>query len=134
VDPADVALPEGYRVNAVATGLTFPTAVVFDEAGGTYILEAGYSYGKVGDVPRLLRLNADGGTTENARGENPPWTGASYYGGAIYVAEGGSIVRITPEGQMTPLAEGLPSHDDHHTNRPVVGPDGYVYFGQGTAR
>lgn len=28
--PADIALPEGYRIEVVATGLTFPTAVAFE--------------------------------------------------------------------------------------------------------
>lgn len=28
---------------------------------------------------------------------------------------------------------GLPSRGDHHTNGPVIGPDGWLYFGQGTA-
>ena len=35
--------------------------------------------------------------------------------------------------KITPLAEGLPSLGDHHTNGPVVGTDGKIYFGQGTA-
>src|SRR5687768_11406881 len=43
----DVALPEGYSIEAVATGLTFPTGVAFDEAGGIYVVESGYSYGEV---------------------------------------------------------------------------------------
>lgn len=33
VRPADIAVPAGYRVEAVATGLDFPTAVAFDGAG-----------------------------------------------------------------------------------------------------
>ena len=43
-------------MEAVASGLTFPSIVTFDEAGKVYILEAGYSYGEVWTVPRLLRL------------------------------------------------------------------------------
>lgn len=137
VNPADVELPTGYALEPVATGLTFPSAVAFDEAGGVYVLEAGYSYGEVRTVPRLLRVNADGSTGELARGDNPPWNGMSYAGGAFYVAEGGQfaggrILRITPEGRVTALVSNLPSLGDHHTNRPVV-QGGFVYFGQGTA-
>lgn len=40
-------------------------------------------------------------------------------------------MRVTPADAMTPLVEGLPS-GDHHTNGPIVGPDGWIYFGQGT--
>src|SRR5690606_28359916 len=33
IDPADVALAPGYRIEAVATRLTFPTGVAFDGDG-----------------------------------------------------------------------------------------------------
>ncbi len=134
---ADVALPEGYRIEPVAIGLTFPTGVAFDDAGGIYVVEAGYSYGEVFTTPRLLRIEADGRSTTLASGGNPPWNGVTYHQGAFYVAqggvlEGGRILRISPEGEVTPLIENLPSMGDHHTNGPVIGPDGWIYFAQGT--
>lgn len=46
VDPSHVALPSGYRIEVVATGLTFPTGVAFDDAGRVHVVEAGYSYGE----------------------------------------------------------------------------------------
>src|SRR5688572_23964964 len=57
--PADVVLPPGYRIEVVARGLTFPTAVAFDDAGGVHVLEAGYAYGEVWTTPRLLRIEGD---------------------------------------------------------------------------
>jgi glucose/arabinose dehydrogenase len=33
---------------------------------------------------------------------------------------------------VTAIVSDLPSRGDHHTNGPVVGPDGWIYFGQGT--
>src|SRR5689334_22174215 len=56
-DPAGIALPAGYRIETTATGLTFPTGVVFDDAGRTYVVEAGYCYGEVFTTPRLLRVD-----------------------------------------------------------------------------
>src|SRR5436190_37325 len=58
--------------------------------------------------------------------------------GNFYVAEGGEmeggrILKISPDGKVTVLVSGLPSFGDHHTDGPVVGPDGWLYFGQGTA-
>ena len=140
VDPADVALLPGYRIEPVVTGLTFPTGVAFDAAGRPHVTEAGYSYGDYRGTPRLLRVEADGATTEVARGADPPWTGVTFSegtdGGAFFVTgghfEGGKLLRVSPGGDITVLVDGLPSLGDHHTNAPVV-LDGWVYFGQGTA-
>ncbi|HEX7021727.1 MAG TPA: hypothetical protein VF171_02645 [Trueperaceae bacterium] len=137
VDPTDVALPAGYRIETVATGLSFPTDITFDDQGRVYVLEAGYSYGEVVTTPRLLRLGPNGTHTVIAEGDNGPWNGVTFHDGAFYVAggtlQGGQILRITPDGHITTLLDKLPSYGDHHTNSPVFGPDGLLYFGQGTA-
>jgi glucose/arabinose dehydrogenase len=134
-DPADVALPPGYRIEVVATGLTFPTGVAFDDEGHVFVLEAGYSYGEVFTTPRLLRLEADSEVTVVAVGEHPPWNGIAFADGAFYVAggtlTGGQLLRIERDGEISTLLDGLPSFGDHHTNAPAVA-DGWLYFGQGT--
>ncbi|HET6567493.1 MAG TPA: hypothetical protein VFG50_05975 [Rhodothermales bacterium] len=136
VNPADVAVPEGYRIEVVATGLTFPTGIAFDDEGRAYVTEAGYSYGEYHGTPRLLRLEPGGGTTVVATGTNPPWNGVAYADGSFFIAGGhdggGQVLRISRDGQVTVLVDGLPSYGDHHTNGPVVSADGWVYFGQGT--
>jgi glucose/arabinose dehydrogenase len=136
--PADVMLPAGYSIDAVARGLTFPTSVAFDRDGTPHVVEAGYSYGEVFTEARLIRLDDSGQRHVLARSDNGPWTGVAYHAGAFYVAEGGQrrggrILRISPSGEVGVLIEGLPSLGDHHTNGPAIGSDGYVYFGQGTA-
>lgn len=137
IDVSDIALPAGYRIEPVVTGLTFPTAAAFDDQGRLYVVEAGYSYLDAVTVPRLLRVGPGGGLTEIARGTNPPWNGIVHHDGAFYVAGGhvdpGQILRIGMDGRITPLVQGLPSLGDHHTNGPVIGSDGWLYFGQGTA-
>lgn len=136
IEISDVAVPPGYRVEAVATGLTFPTAVVMDDADHIYIVEAGYSYGEVFTTPRLLRLERDGKKTEIAHGTSGPWTGASFHGGHFYIAESGTpgrILEIGAEGAMRVVVDNLPARADHFTTRPVVGRDGWLYFGQGSA-
>jgi glucose/arabinose dehydrogenase len=139
VNASDVALPEGYKIEVVATGFTFPTDVTFDDSGTPYVVESGYSYGEVWTVPRLLKVNPDGAAKEVVRGgNNGPWTGVTYSGGSFYIAEGGQleggrILRVTADGKVSSLIQNLPSLGDHHTNSPVVGPDGKIYFGQGTA-
>ncbi len=139
IDTEDVALPPGYQIEVVAQGLTFPTGITFDEQGTLYTVEAGYAYGEEWMTPRLLRIEADGKMQAIALGSNNgPWNGIDYHDNAIYVAEGGEreggkILKITPTGEISVLVDGLPSMGDHHTNGPIVGPDGAVYFGQGTA-
>ena len=77
INPADVALPKGYRIKAVARGLTFPTGVTFDDRDRVYVVEAGYSYGEKWTTPRLLRVEDNGSTTccqswlEQARFSSP---------------------------------------------------------------
>lgn len=137
LDPGDIALPRGYVIEPVVTDLTFPTDVAFDEAGRMYVVEAGYSYLDVVTVPRLLRVAAAGRLEEIARGDNPPWSGVDYHDGNFYIAGGhvrpGQILEVSPQGQIEVLVDGLPtSVGDHHTNGPRLGPDGWLYFGQGT--
>jgi hypothetical protein len=88
-DPAGIALPEGYRAEVAATGLSFPTGVAFDDRGGIYVLEAGYSYGEVWTTPRLLKVEAGGKTSVFTEGENGPWNGVVFHQGAFYIADGG---------------------------------------------
>lgn len=138
ISVSDIALANGYRIEPVATELTFPTGVTFDEEGRAYVVESGYSYGEVWTTPRLLRIDSDRKVAVIASGgKNGPWNGVVYHQGAFYVAEGGTllggrILKITPEGAVTPLIEDLPSMGDHHTNGPAIGPDGSVYFTVGT--
>ena len=139
VNPGDVALPRGYRIQAVARDLTFPTAVTFDDAGRVYVVESGYSYGEKWTTPRLLRVEPNGAKTVIVTGENGPWNGVDFHNGFFYIAEGGHraggrILRVPRDrGETEVVVDSLPSLGDHHTNGPVVGPDGYLYFGQGTA-
>ena len=138
INPADVALPGGYRIEAVATGLTFPTGITFDEDGEIYVIESGYSYGETWAEPRLLRLEPSNKTTVVATGEkNGPWNGVTFHDGSFFISEGGvmqggKILEIDKSGKIVSIVENLPSKGDHHTNGPVIMND-YLYFGQGTA-
>jgi hypothetical protein len=139
IDPHDIALPPGFQIEAVTTGLTFPTGITFNEAGLPFVIESGYSYGEVWTTPRLLRIEPDGKQTQVAEGEgNGPWNGVLFHEGSFYIAEGGEreggrIIQVTPEGHLLSLIDQLPSVGDHHTNGPVIHHNGWLYWGQGTA-
>lgn len=136
-DPRGVALPKGYRMSLVASGLTFPTGVCFDADNVPCVVESGYSYGEVWHTPRLLRI-ADTRTDVIAvGGRNGPWNGVDWADGAFYVTEGGSmeggkLLRIDDAGGVRELATRLPSMGDHHVNGPIVH-GGWIYFGIGAA-
>lgn len=134
---AGIALPPGYRIAAVAEQLNMPTGVAFDREGGVFVVEGGYAYGETFDTPRVLRIGTGGQHTVVATGSNPPWNGIVFHEGNFYVSEGGAkepgrIVRVTPNGELSAVVEGLPSRGDHHTNGPAIGSDGQLYFTQGT--
>lgn len=138
INTYDVILPQGYEIEVAAKNLTFPTGITFDNTGIPYVTESGYSYGEVFTVPKLIRINKDGSLTTIASGKkNGPWNGVWFHNGSFYISEGGEmeggrILRVDLNGNMTPLIEGLPSLGDHHTDGPVVHGE-YIYFGQGTA-
>ena len=141
INPTDIALPAGFRIEPVATGFNMPSGVAFDEENRPIVVEPGYCYGEVFTTPRLVRVERDGQLTVLAEGgDGVPWTGVDCRGGAIYVAEGGEttggrISRLDPDAKkLVPLVADLPSRGDHHTNGPAISPDGaFIYFGVGTA-
>ena len=138
LDVNDVALPEGYKIEIVASGLNYPTGIAFDEEGAAYVTESGYSYGEDWETPTLKKILPDGSTTTIATGgENGPWNGLTFYEGDFYISEGGQmeggkILKVDASGEISAIVTDLPSLGDHHTNGPLVR-DGYLYFGQGTA-
>jgi glucose/arabinose dehydrogenase len=138
INPQDILLPPGYKIELIADGLTFPTAIAFDDKNDLFVVEAGYAYGEVWREPKLIALKTGSVKEDIFVGEkNGPWTGLQYHNGQFYISEGGEanggkILRVSPSGTVTTLADGLPSIGDHHTNSLVI-KDGYIYFGQGTA-
>jgi hypothetical protein len=48
-----------YRIEPVATELTFPVGVTFDDKGTAFVVESGCLYGEVWITPRLLRIGKD---------------------------------------------------------------------------
>jgi glucose/arabinose dehydrogenase len=138
VRATDVALSPDYVIEPVGFGLTYPTGVALDDRGGVYVVESGYAYGEDFTKPRLLEVKPDGNREIASGDKNGPWNGVVLAEGAFYIAEGGEtdggrILKVTHDGKITALAENLPSRGDHHTNGPAIGPDGAIYFGQGTS-
>src|SRR3712207_6394935 len=61
VDPADVVVPDGYQVEVVIVGLSFPTDIAFANDGSVFVSEGGSSWPTRPYMPaRVLILKPDG--------------------------------------------------------------------------
>jgi glucose/arabinose dehydrogenase len=124
----DIALPDGFAAEVFLKGLTTPIDIEFADDGSLYIGDAGIVSGN-GKVLRAIQ----GGVETVADGFNPPLTGLTLHNGKIFVSHRGYVTAIHQDGSAENVIGGLPSWGDHHNNKAVFGPDGRMYFGQGTA-
>lgn len=133
-DASHAEVPDGFRAEVVVSGLTYPTSVEFDDEGAMYIAEAGYSYGDELPAPRILRVSLDGTISAIAEGATlaGPINDLLWHDGQLFVSHRGKISVLDAGGEVRDLVIGLPSEGDHHNNQMTVGPDGKIYFGQGT--
>jgi len=131
-DPRAALLPPGFVAEVVLADLTYPTSVEFDDAGLMYVAEGGYSYGDDVAPARVWRVLPDGSRQIAADQLNGPVTDLLWHGGRLYISHRGRISALVGN-VLRDLVTDLPSLGDHHNNQMVVGPDGKIYFGQGTA-
>jgi glucose/arabinose dehydrogenase len=135
-DPKAAQLPAGFVVEVVASGLVYPTSIEFDDKGTIYVAEAGFAYGDPASPARIARLVPAGGGRARPElvvdGLSGPVTDILWHRGRLYVSQRGKI-SVLEKGGVRDLVDDLPSLGDHHNNQMSVGPDGKIYFGQGTA-
>ncbi len=137
LNPHDILLPEGYAAEVVATGFNAPVHCCFDDDGFCYVVESGH---KIEAAARILKVDTTSGTTEVFYiFPRDQWeftgavTGACWYKGYLYVMNTDRLLRIDRNGEAHVILSGLAGKGDHQSNHPVIGPDGKIYFGQGTA-
>jgi glucose/arabinose dehydrogenase len=134
--PGDILLPAGYRAELVASGLSAPVMTTFGPDRAAYVVESGH---KVDDPPGIKRVDPAGDVSRVHEFSEPDWvktgavTGAVFVGDALVVTNTDRVVRIEADGQRRTIVDGLPGRGDHQTNHPVLGPDGKIYFGVGSA-
>jgi glucose/arabinose dehydrogenase len=132
-----IRLPEGYKIEKVAEGLTYPTAITWDDQGQMYVAEAGGDFLDLDAPARILRIEEDGTTTEvmtlEDKGIYPSVVGLTWHEGAFYFTHreqdlSGAVSKVTPDGTVTKLFGGIvDSKSDHQPNDIRVGPDGRMY-------
>jgi hypothetical protein len=140
VDAADVVAPEGYEVEPIMVGLSFPTAIEPAPDGSLFVCEGGSTWPTrpVGPT-RILRMDPSG-DVEVIADEVPEGgpRGLAWHEGFLYVSvKGGYRTRFlrydlkTRGRTMLPIA--MPDGGWHEPGGPRFGPhDGMMYVGQGS--
>lgn len=126
-------VPAGFRAEVLMSDLTYPSSIETDDRGNLYVAEAGYSYGDDSATPRILRISQSGEVKPFAtRGLHGPINDLLWHKDRLYVSHRGKISTVEDNGRVRDLVTDLPSGGDHHNNQMTIGPDGKLYFGQGT--
>src|SRR5260370_31658173 len=125
------------HLELVTHGFSFPTSLTFDEAGASYIAEAGLPFGGARPGGRVWKIEQDSQRTLLAQDLRQPVNGLTFYQGSLYLSHavypGGSgrISRLDLDGRHTVILDNLPGPGNYHTNMVAFGPDGKLYFSQG---
>jgi glucose/arabinose dehydrogenase len=119
------------RLEPLAEGLHFPTSLAFDHEGNPYVAESGLPFAGAPPGGRVWRLHNGGERSLLADGLDPPVNGLVWHHGSFLVSEANRITRITPDGGRTTIVGGLPGPGNYQTNMVAIGPDRWLYFGQG---
>ena len=132
VRPEEIRLPSGYRIEPVVTGLSYPTSLTWDDDGNMLVAESTVPFGRVGPTEiRILRIDRNGAHQTVAGAFPRLINDILFHRGALYVSRQGAI-SVVEDGCVRDLIAGLPSWGMHENNCLAFGPDGRLYFGQGT--
>ena len=122
-------------MQAVVSGLNFPTSIAMSPQGRVYVAESGLPFAGAPAGGVISRVLEDGRRVRLLNGLRPPVNGLAWHEGWLIVSEGGNpgrISRLNPEtGERVTVLDGLPGFGNYHTNMVAVGPDGKLYFSQG---
>lgn len=138
IDPNDIVVPPGYVIEPVMAGLSFPTDIAFADDGTIFVSEGGSSWPTRPYMPaRVIVLKPSGETESIDMNVQAGPRGISWRNGELYMSiKGGYHMQIAKynleSGKLTVLIDKLPSGGWHEPGGPVFGPDGLMYFGNGS--
>ena len=118
------------------SNLNFPTSLAQGPDGTLYIAESGLPFGHAPKGGRVLRVDPDGHCECLLSELREPVNGLLWHDHGLIVAEGGKPGRISRlnlvNGEHHTILDGLPGFGNYQTNMTVLGPDGKLYFSQGS--
>jgi glucose/arabinose dehydrogenase len=138
LDAADVVVPEGYTVEPVMAGLSFPTDLCFSDDGTLFVSEGGSSWPTRPYMPaRVIVLHPAGDTEAINMNVHAGPRSVTWHQGELYMAfKGGYHMQIAQynlnSGNLKILIDQIPSGGWHEPGGPLFGPDGMMYFGHGS--
>lgn len=152
IKTGDIVVPDGYSIEAIDTGLTYPVDITFDEFGNYYIAEAGgHTYGtKPPRAPeaRILKVDSTGNvevlydrvvpvtdikeeesSADMEEGLIPPVTGVTYHDGKLYVSHRSRYsIYDLDTGEFETIISGLPSWGEFLNAKPIFKDDKMYWF------
>lgn len=139
IDATDVWVPEGYEVEPVVAGLSFPTALCFDDDGAVYFAEGGSTWPTRPYMPpRIWKISSTGEPSVIAEENLGGPRGLAVRDGFLYITlKGGYYMRVVrhnlASGEREVVVDKIPSGGWHEPGGPIFGPhDGLMYFAQGS--
>lgn len=127
LNPEDIYIIEGYRIEAFIKNIDSPIGMVFNEDGDILIADSGLATGNA----KVLQM-VNGQFETIAEGFVVPISGINYLNGVLYVSHRGYVSKIYKDGTRQNIIMGLPSNGDHYNSPVTFSPDNKLYFGQGT--
>lgn len=127
-------ITKGYKIEPVLWNLTTPSSVAFDDKGNVYLAEAGNTIGGLETTPRILKIDSNNKVSSLVeRDLYGPITDIEYHDGKLYVSNRAKISYVdVKSGVVSDIIVGLPSLGNFKNTQMVFGPDGRLYFGEGT--
>jgi glucose/arabinose dehydrogenase len=127
----DIAVPEGYKIEAYAKDFAAPTMVAFDEEGRMLVAESGYGGSGPAKITRVEQNGSKSVLTTEGVFKNDVLTAVATHENKTYVVHSGTVSTINPDGTLKNLITGLPGKGDHQANQ-LVFKDNKLYIGVGT--
>ena len=138
-----IEMESGFKIEKVASGLTFPTGIAWDSQNAMYVVEAGGGFLEEPPPARIVKI-MNGQVTEvvnlDSRGVVAPVIGFTFHNGNFYISHKaadmtGAVSRVSLNGAtVTEILKGfIDGGSEHPVNDIRMGPDGRMYLATGPA-